>query len=120
MTATSATESNSSNCSSKTTSMKLQFLYRFAFKYALSTHLEWHQLEEKDLTKSRVEEGEVGKDLRIWHISLCPKTSHNVLKEKALKMPLVVDRLLSLSLSKRCGSGGTFKETACLKDAFGG
>ena len=100
--------------------MKLQFLYRFAFKYALSTHLEWHQLEEKDLTKSRVEEGEVGKDLRIWHISLCPKTSHNVLKEKALKMPLVVDRLLSLSLSKRCGSGGTLKEKAFLKDAFGG
>ena len=48
------------NYSTKTTSMKLQFLHRFAFKYALATHLEWHQLEEKDLTKSRVEEGEVG------------------------------------------------------------
>ena len=36
-----------------------QRVCRFAFKYALATHLEWHQLEEKDLTKSRVEEGEV-------------------------------------------------------------
>ena len=29
---------------------------RFAFPYALRTHLEWHQLEEKDLARGRVEE----------------------------------------------------------------
>ena len=50
---------------------------------------------------------------KMAHFSL-PKTSHNVLKEKALKMPLVDDRLLSLSLSKRCGSGGALKEKAFL------
>ena len=45
-------------------------LYRFAFKYALATHLEWHQLEEKDLAKSRVEEGEVGED-KLVRLSDC-------------------------------------------------
>ena len=50
---------------------------RFAFKYALATHLEWHQLEEKDLTKSRVEEGEVREEGLVGKYFFCQLDKKN-------------------------------------------
>jgi len=44
---------------------------RFAFQYALNTHLEWHKLEDRDLVKGKVEEGEVVVEEGVYECAIC-------------------------------------------------